>query len=80
MLLANVVFWPAWTLAVGYAAARAPAARFAEDDVLTRGRPMERDGAWYEEQLAIKQWKDRLPEAGAVFGDFAKREVTRDRR
>jgi len=78
VILANVAFWPAWTLTVGYAAARAPTTRFTEDDVLTRRRAIERDGAWYDEQLAIKKWKDRLPEAGAVFGDFAKREVTRD--
>ena len=78
VLIANVVFWPAWTLAVGYAAARVPTVRFDHDDVLTRGRAPERDGAWYDEQFAIKQWKDRLPEAGAVFGDFAKRATSRD--
>jgi glycosyl-4,4'-diaponeurosporenoate acyltransferase len=78
VLLANVAFWPAWTLAAGYAAARTPAAHFARDDVLTRRRPVERGGAWYVEQFAIQQWKDRLPEAGAMFGDFAKRDVTRD--
>jgi len=78
VVVANAVFWPAWTFAVGYAAARMPTARFDHDDVLTRTRVRERDGAWYQEQFAIKQWKDRLPESGAVFGDFAKREAGRD--
>ena len=79
VVLANVVFWPAWTLAVGYLAARVPRHRFAGDNVMTRIRAVERDGAWYRDQLGIHQWKDGLPEAGALFGDFAKREVARDR-
>jgi glycosyl-4,4'-diaponeurosporenoate acyltransferase len=75
VVVANVVFWPAWTAAVGYLAQRTPDARFATDDVITRSRPLERDGGWYRDRLHIDRWKDRLPEAGATFGGFAKRSV-----
>lgn len=73
----NVLFWPAWTMAVGYAAARTPASRFDHDDVLTRLRPFERSGDWYRERWRIQRWKDRLPEGGALFGGFAKRSIER---
>jgi glycosyl-4,4'-diaponeurosporenoate acyltransferase len=75
VLVANMAFWPAWTALVGFAAARAGEGRFDHDDVLTRLRPVERDGAWYRERLRIERWKDRLPERGAAFGGFAKRSV-----
>ena len=71
----NALFWPTWTAAVGFLAQRAPARRFAQDDVLTRLRPFERDGDWYRQEWAIGRWKDRLPEAGAAFGGFAKRSI-----
>ena len=61
---------------VGYAAHRAPEARFARDGPVTRLRPFERDGRWYERTVAIKSWKARLPEAGGLFrGGFSKREL-----
>ncbi len=76
VVLANVAFWPTWTAAIGYLAQRTPDARFAGDDVITRLRPFEQDGAWYRDRLHIEQWKGRLPEAGAAFGGFAKRSVS----
>jgi glycosyl-4,4'-diaponeurosporenoate acyltransferase len=60
---------------VGYLAERAPDAWFAEDDVLTVTRGFERDGRWYRDDLLIERWKKFLPEAGAVFGGFAKQSV-----
>jgi glycosyl-4,4'-diaponeurosporenoate acyltransferase len=76
VVAANVVFWPAWTAAIGYLAQRTPDARFAADDVLTRPRPFEQDGHLYRDSLQIQRWKDRLPEAGTAFGGFAKRSVS----
>jgi glycosyl-4,4'-diaponeurosporenoate acyltransferase len=75
VIAANVVFWPAWTAAVGWAAQRAPDSRFESDDVITRPRPWERGGEVYRDRLRIHRWKDRLPEAGAVYGGFSKRSM-----
>ncbi|MFL6069765.1 MAG: hypothetical protein ACJ72Y_00595 [Actinomycetes bacterium] len=75
VIVANVVFWPAWTAFVGWVAQRTPDDRFAGDDVITRSRAFEREGDFYREDLAINRWKDRLPEAGALYGGFMKRSV-----
>jgi len=69
---ANVVFWPTWTLAVGYTAQRLRRDIFAEDNRVTNLRGFEAGGGIYRECLAIHQWKDRLPEAGALFGGLDK--------
>jgi glycosyl-4,4'-diaponeurosporenoate acyltransferase len=71
----NVVFWPTWTLGMGYVANRADAQRFREDDPVTRLRGWEQDGGWYRDRVAIDNWKDRLPEAGALFGGKDKRSL-----
>ena len=68
VVLADSVAWAAWSVVVGYLASRIPADRLAHDGFLTRLRPWERDGRIYE-RLAIRSWKDRLPEAGGTFGD-----------
>ena len=75
VVVANAVFWPCWTVGVGYLSARTPDRAFDHDTVVTRLRPVECDGRWYREQWRIDRWKDRLPERGAVFGGFAKRSV-----
>lgn len=69
------MFWPAWTAAAGYLAERVPSQAFESDDALTRLRHFEHDGDWYRDCLLIHAWKDRIPEAGAVFGGFAKRNI-----
>lgn len=76
VIAGNVLFWPAWTALVGYAAQQAPAERFSRDDRLTRLLPFEDGGAWYRETLRVDRWKTRLPEAGSVFGGFEKRTVS----
>lgn len=76
VVAANVVFWPAWTAAVGLLAQRTPDRRFDHDDPLTAGRAWERDGRLYRDELQIERWKDRLPEAGSAFGGFPKRDVS----
>jgi glycosyl-4,4'-diaponeurosporenoate acyltransferase len=80
MVVLDIAVWGSWSALVGYWAHRRPATAFAGDSWVYRLRPIERGGRLYE-QLAIKRWKDRLPEAGALFaGGFSKRSVrTRDR-
>lgn len=70
----NVGVWLAWSALVGFVGHRRPLAAFTVERWWNRIRTVERDGNLYEERFAIRAWKDRLPEAGAVFaGGFAKR-------
>lgn len=80
MVALDVAVWGGWSALVGYWAHRRPAEAFARDSWLYRIRSFERGGRLYE-RIGIKRWKDRLPEAGALFtGGFSKRSVrTRDR-
>jgi glycosyl-4,4'-diaponeurosporenoate acyltransferase len=73
-VVVDVVAWAVLSTATGYLTHRAPVSRFASDGALTRLRPFEVDGRWYERHVAIKRWKGRLPEAGGLFPDgFSKR-------
>lgn len=75
VVAANVAFWAVVHAATGYLVHRLPAARLAGDGWLWRARRAERDGRLYE-HLRIRAWKDRLPEAGALFaGGTAKRHL-----
>jgi glycosyl-4,4'-diaponeurosporenoate acyltransferase len=75
-VLVDFVVWAVAGVVVGYLTHQASAQRFASAGVLTRLRPFERDGRWYEERWRIKAWKDRLPEGGAIFaGGFSKRSL-----
>lgn len=75
-LAIDVVAWAAVSASAGYVAHRIPASRFARDGWLTRPRPRETPAA-YERTTRIRRWKDRLPEAGALFrGGFSKRSIT----
>jgi glycosyl-4,4'-diaponeurosporenoate acyltransferase len=80
MVVLDVAVWGGWSAIVGYWAHRRPAAAFRDDTTLYRLRQFEHGGRLYE-RFGIKRWKDRLPEAGALFtGGFSKRSVrTRDR-
>ncbi len=72
----DCVVWAVVSTAVGYGLHRVPVDRLAHDGFLTRLRPFEVDGRWYERHLHIKRWKARLPEAGALFKDgFSKRSL-----
>ena len=76
MVLANVVFWGGWSALCGWVAHRRRASAFEADGWLTRLRPFEAGGRFYERRLRIGRWKDRLPEAGALFtGGVSKRAV-----
>ena len=73
---ANVVWWAAVHAGTGYAAHRMPASRLRHDGPVLRLRAWERGGRAYERRLRIKAWKDRVPEAGALFaGGTSKRHL-----
>jgi glycosyl-4,4'-diaponeurosporenoate acyltransferase len=74
-VLVDAAVWAAWGTAVGWAASRIPTEALATDNIVTRPRAWERSGRAYE-RLAIRRWKDKLPEAGAVFGGPSKRHIS----
>ncbi|MDP1819145.1 MAG: hypothetical protein Q8K58_04550 [Acidimicrobiales bacterium] len=63
----DVVAWGVVHAATGYAAHRMPPRRLRQDGWLLRARRAEAGGRLYERRFAIRRWKDRLPEAGALF-------------
>jgi glycosyl-4,4'-diaponeurosporenoate acyltransferase len=67
LVLVDVVAWAVIHASTGYLVHRLPAARFDHDSWLTRRRRVERDGRLYADLFAVKRWKHRLPEAGALF-------------
>lgn len=73
VLVLNVAFWVGSEMLAGYRAARLSLADLERDHRLLRLRAFEADGRWYERRLRIRSWKDRLPEAGTVFGGMTKR-------
>jgi glycosyl-4,4'-diaponeurosporenoate acyltransferase len=77
-LALNVGVWLGWSVTAGYLGHRLLVERLARDGLVTRLRRFEASGRWYERRLAIRRWKDRLPEAGAFFGGgFSKRRIKR---
>ena len=74
ILLANVGLWTVAHASSAYAAHKLPLSRLDRDGWWLRLRPRERSGWAYERVLHIRRWKDRLPEAGALFaGGMSKR-------
>ena len=77
-LAANVAAWAVLHGGTGYLVHRLPVGRLGRDGPVLRARRWERDGRTYERRLHIQRWKDRLPEAGALFaGGVSKRRLTR---
>lgn len=75
IVIVDSLAWAAWSALVGYACHRLPADVLATDNFLTRPRQFEDDGRVYE-RMRIRKWKDRLPEAGALFpGGTSKRHL-----
>lgn len=75
VVLANVAFWAVVHSATGYAVHRMPLDRLGHDGWLLRPHRVEAGGRLYR-VLGVRRWKDRLPEAGALFpGGISKRHV-----
>jgi glycosyl-4,4'-diaponeurosporenoate acyltransferase len=58
--------WAGCSVAVGYAGHRLSSAAVGRETPLTVLRPWEGAGRVYE-RIGIRRWKDRVPEAGALF-------------
>lgn len=77
VVLVDSAVWAGWSLLVGFTASRVPAERLERDGWFTRPRAWERGGRAYA-RIGITRWKDRVPDAGAVFrGGTAKRSLVR---
>jgi glycosyl-4,4'-diaponeurosporenoate acyltransferase len=74
-LLFNAVAWTLWGFGSGWWYRRRPENELAEHLGILRIRGFEQCGQWYETRLHIKSWKDHLPETGAWFGAFSKRQL-----
>jgi glycosyl-4,4'-diaponeurosporenoate acyltransferase len=76
-LLTSVAAWVLIGFTTGYGAHLVPTRLLDHDTWLTRPRAFEDGGRFYERRLAIRVWKDRLPEKGDLFpGGFSKRTIT----
>ena len=76
LVLIDAGVWATWSAVCGYVAHRVPSPRLSRDRGLFRIRGFETGGRFYEQWVRIKRWKDRLPEAGALFrGGVSKRHV-----
>jgi glycosyl-4,4'-diaponeurosporenoate acyltransferase len=72
----DVAVWAVLGVTIGYLHHRLPTSSLATDGPVTSLRRFETGGTWYQRRLRIRSWKDRLPEAGAVFsGGLSKRRL-----
>jgi glycosyl-4,4'-diaponeurosporenoate acyltransferase len=67
IVLIDAGVWATWSALCGYVAHRISPAHLSRDNWLFRLRRFETGGRIYERWLRIKRWKDRLPDAGALF-------------
>jgi glycosyl-4,4'-diaponeurosporenoate acyltransferase len=75
-VVVDIVAWGLIHAGTGYAVHRLPVVWLARDRWLFRAREFERGGRFYRRTLRIGRWKDRLPEAGALFaGGVSKRHL-----
>lgn len=75
-VVVDILAWGLFHTTTGYAAHRLGDERLARDGWLLRERGFEAGGHWYRRRLRIHRWKDKVPEAGAVFdGGISKRQL-----
>lgn len=68
--------WVVASVAIGWVGTRWTLDRLARPGPLTRLRDWEDDGAWWRRHTGVHRWRDRLPEAGALFaGGYSKRHL-----
>jgi glycosyl-4,4'-diaponeurosporenoate acyltransferase len=81
IVLIDAGVWASWSALCGYVVHRLSPARLTRENRLFRLRRFEMGGHFYERWFRVKQWKDRLPDAGELFrGGISKRGlVTHDR-
>jgi glycosyl-4,4'-diaponeurosporenoate acyltransferase len=75
VVLLSSLTWFLTSVVVGAWAAGWSPERVDEPGPVTSLRAWEDHGRWWQRHLRVRAWKDRLPEAGAVFGGFAKTRV-----
>lgn len=74
-IIVDVIAWGVFHATTGYAAHRLDESRLSRDGWLLRLRGFE-TAQWYRRWLRIDRWKDRMPEAGALFrGGVSKRRL-----
>jgi len=72
----SILAWTAIGVLTGLVGSRLPDGAIDHDSWLTRIRPFEDGGHIYQRRLRLNRWKDRLPEAGALFpGGRSKRHL-----
>ncbi|MCX7655539.1 MAG: hypothetical protein N2Z76_03330 [Treponemataceae bacterium] len=78
-ILANSLFWVVVHFVSGYLVHLFPDSLYRAERFLFKIRPWERRGSVYRRFFRIQIWKDRLPEAGALFPfhPFDKSHLTR---
>ena len=69
----SAAVWLLTSLIVGWWASRLALERVRVAGPLTRLRRWEADGRGWQHLTRVRSWKDRLPEAGALFGGLSKR-------
>lgn len=75
-IVVDVIAWGVFHAGTGYAAHRLDERRLSQDGWLLRPRRFETAGQWYRHRLRIHRWKDKVPEAGALFrGGVSKRQI-----
>jgi glycosyl-4,4'-diaponeurosporenoate acyltransferase len=67
LIALDVVAWGIFHAVTGYLAHRLGSRRLSRDGWLLRPRAFEDAGRWYLRWWRINRWKDRVPEAGALF-------------
>ncbi len=77
LVVVDSAAWIVLSVVIGAWAPRFPRRWVERDTALTALRPFEGAGRWWR-RFGVDRWKDRLPEAGAVFGGASKRTLRRD--
>jgi glycosyl-4,4'-diaponeurosporenoate acyltransferase len=70
-IVLDALAWTIWSVVASAVASKLPDHVLANDTFVTRERDFEDGGRVYE-RLGIRDWKDRVPECGSLFGGRSK--------